>query len=73
MTKNGRKQRTKDAKQASNIIAIGSVIGLTVCFVTAISKSADVPLILYAIFGGGILGTENILNVLSKIFRINND
>ena len=63
-------QKHDDNKQASSFIAITSIIGLTACFIFAISKEADVPLFLYAIFGGGILGTDNILRVIKSIFRI---
>lgn len=62
--------RQEDIRQASSIIAIFSVIGLTVCFVVANYQKANVPVLLYAIFGGGILGTDNILRLLKSIFRI---
>lgn len=68
--KHDRETRKEDTRQASTIIAVCSVIGLTTCFVAAKYFKADVPLILYAIFGGGILGTDNILKVLKSIFRI---
>lgn len=57
-------------KQASTVIAVFSLIGLTVCFVAGLYYKKDVPLILYAIFGGGILGTDNVLKFLKAIFRI---
>jgi intracellular septation protein A len=65
-----KKARKEEAKQASVLIAVVSVIGLTVCFVAATYFKADVPLILYAIFGGGILGTDNVLKFLKAIFRV---
>lgn len=68
--KDDKHSRDQEVKQASTIIAVGSIIGLTVCFVFAISQKADVPLFLYAIFGGGILGTDNILKIIKSIFRI---
>jgi Na+/glutamate symporter len=68
--KDDKKTRNEDVKQASTIIAVGSIIGLTVCFVFALSQKADIPLFLYAIFGGGILGTDNILKIIKSIFRI---
>lgn len=68
--KHDRRTRKEDTKQASSIIAVCSIIGLTVCFVAAIYQKADIPLFLYAIFGGGILGTENILKVIRSVFRI---
>ena len=64
------KQRKRDAKQASTIIAVGSIIGLTVCFLAALYKGASIPLLVYAIFGGGILGTDNILQIIKSIFRL---
>lgn len=64
------KQHQKDNRQASTIIAIGSIIGLTICFIAAISRSADVPIILYAIFGGGILGTDNVIKFIKTFFKI---
>ncbi len=71
MKKDGTKR--DDNKQASTFIAAGSIIGLTVCFIYALYKEASVPIFLYAIFGGGILGTDNILRLLKSIFRISND
>jgi Na+/glutamate symporter len=68
--KNDKQTKIEDVKQASTIIAVGSIIGLTVCFVFALSQKADIPLFLYAIFGGGILGTDNILKIIKSIFRI---
>lgn len=70
MAKHGRTQPKQDAKKASITIAVGSVIGLTVCFVAAVFQKAEVPVFLYAIFGGGILGTDNILRLLKSVFRI---
>lgn len=68
--KHEHKPRREDAQQASTIIAVCSVIGLTVCFVLARLEGAEVPIVLYAIFGGGILGTDNILKLIRSIFRI---
>lgn len=68
--KHEHKPRQEDVKQASTIIAVFSVIGLTVCFALAKLQEADVPIILYAIFGGGILGTDNILKIVRSVFRI---
>lgn len=62
--------RKKETRQASTIIAVCSVVGLTVCFWLASSKEASVPIFLYAIFGGGILGTDNILSLIKAVFRI---
>lgn len=59
-----------DRKQANFGIATICITGLTVCFVAALYYQKDVPLILYAIFGGGILGTDNILKLLKSVFRI---
>lgn len=73
MTKNGINPRKEDVKQASNIIAVVSVIGVTICFVAGATQKVDVPLFLYAIFGGGILGTDNILKLIKSIFRVGND
>lgn len=64
------KTRKEDTRQASTIIAVFSVVGLTVCFVFALVEKAPVPLYLYAIFGGGVLGTDNVLRVIRAIFRI---
>lgn len=71
MADDGHKLRKEDTKQASTVIAVVSLIGLTICFVYAVSQKADVPLFLYAIFGGGILGTDNVLKFIKSIFRIN--
>lgn len=70
MAKHGRTHPKQDAKQASIVIAVVSVVGLTVCFVAAAFQKAEVPVYLYAIFGGGILGTDNILRIIKSIFRI---
>lgn len=70
MTRNEKKLHAKDKKQASNIIAVFSIIGLTICFVSALYAKKDVPILLYAIFGGGILGTDNVLKFLKAIFRL---
>lgn len=63
----------KATKQASAVIAIGSIIGLTVCFGIAIMQQVTVPIFLYAIFGGGILGTENIVRLIKSIFRVGDE
>lgn len=63
----------KETKQASTIIAVGSIIGLVICFAYAINQKTTVPLFLYAIFGGGILGTDNVVKVIKSIFRIGHD
>jgi hypothetical protein len=68
--KHEHKPSKEDVKQASTIIAVFSVVGLTVCFALAKIYKAEVPIVLYAIFGGGILGTDNILKLLRSIFRI---
>lgn len=73
MTKNGTEPRHEDTKQVSNIIAVVSIIGLTVCFVAASREKIEIPLILYAIFGGGVLGTDSVLKFLKAIFRIGHD
>lgn len=68
--KHDNKTRKEDTRQASTAIAVGSIIGLTVCFGLALWKSTSVPYFLYAIFGGGILGTDNILKIIKSIFRL---
>jgi hypothetical protein len=70
MKNNQRKPHTEDKKQASNLIAVSSVVGLTLCFIAALYKDSQTPLILYAIFGGGILGTDNVIKLVKSIFRI---
>lgn len=70
MTKYDKKTRQEDTRQASTIIAVGGIIGLVVCFGLALYKDTTVPLYLYAIFGGAILGTDNILKIIRSIFRI---
>lgn len=70
MTKNGTNLPKQEISQASNIIGVASIIGLTVCFVFALTEEANIPLFLYAIFGGGILGTDNIIKMLRTIFRL---
>lgn len=49
-----------------------SLVLLSVLLSLIIPKK-DVPLILYAIFGGGVLGTDNVLKFIKAIFRINDD
>lgn len=73
MKKDGTKPKEEDKKQASTIIAVMSILGLTVCFYTAVNEKANIPIFLYAIFGGGILGTDNILKVVRTIFRVGNN
>lgn len=73
MADDGHKPQKQDVKQASTVIAVVSLIGLTVCFVAGAYYKAEVPLFLYAIFGGGILGTDNVLKFVKAIFRIGND
>lgn len=73
MADDDKKVHKEDTVQASRFIAVGSVIGLTACFLFATSKETQVPLVLYAIFGGGILGTDNVLKLIKSIFRIGND
>lgn len=70
MAKNERKIQKQDTKQASTIIAVMSLIGLTTSFLAALYKNVDVPIYLYAIFGGGVLGTDNVLKFVRAIFRI---
>jgi len=70
---NEHKPRKEDTKQASSIIAISSIIGLTICFGLALYKEASIPVFLFAIFGGGILGTDNILKLIKAVFRIGNE
>lgn len=70
---NKHKPKKADTKQASVFIAVMSIVGLTTCFVAAKYYKADVPLILYAIFGGGILGTDNVLKFIKAIFRVGSD
>lgn len=72
MDKHGNKLQKEDTKQASTIIAVGSIIGLTICVLAYLYKEVDIPIFLYAIFGGGILGTENVLKIVKSIFRIGN-
>lgn len=67
------KPQKADTKQASVFIAVMSIIGLTVCFVAALYAKADVPIFLYAIFGGGVLGTDNVLKFIKAIFRVGSD
>lgn len=66
------KIQTEEAHQASTIIAVGSIIGLTLCFTGSLYWHGQVPLFLYAIFGGGILGTDNVLKFIKAIFRVGN-
>lgn len=73
MTKHEENKYKEDVKQASTIIAVVSIIGLTICFIYSLSKEAQIPLFLYAIFGGGILGTENVLRIFKTIFRVGNN
>lgn len=68
--KDDNRTRDEDVRQASIIIAVGSIVGLTICVVVALLEKTAIPLFLYAIFGGGILGTDNILKILKSIFRI---
>lgn len=67
------KPQKKESKQVSTFIAVTSVIGLTLCALMAFYKEVSVPLFLYAIFGGGILGTDNVLRFVKVIFRISDE
>lgn len=60
-----------EKKQASVLIAVISAIGLVTCVVFSYFQDKEVSLILYAIFGGGILGTDNVLKLLKTVFRVN--
>ena len=69
MNKNEQKPEPKEIKQASSIIAIGSIIGLTTCVIFAIWQQAEISPYLYAIFGGGILGTDNVVKFIRAVLR----
>jgi uncharacterized membrane-anchored protein YitT (DUF2179 family) len=71
--KNEHKPQKVDIKQANTLIAVVSLIGLVVCFVVATFKTAQIPLFLYAIFGGGVLGTDSVLKFIKAIFRVGGD
>ncbi len=68
--KHEHKLRAEDTRQASVLIAVFSVIGLTAIVIFAPTKDAPTTLLLYGIFGGGILGTDNVLKFIKAIFRI---
>ena len=73
MARNEKQPTRSDKKQVSNVIAVASIIGMVICFVAAITEGKEIPLNLYAIFGGGILGTDSVLAFLKAIFRINDN
>lgn len=73
MATNEHKPKPVDIKQASILIAALSVIGVTICFYIATIQKVNVPIFLYAIFGGGILGTDNVLKFIKAIFRVGNN
>lgn len=68
--KHDKKRRTEGVKQANTIIVVTSLLGLTACFLFALSRQAEIPIFLYAIFGGGVLGTDNILKLIKSVFRV---
>lgn len=70
MDKDGYNPKPKETKNASTGIALFCTVALTFCFTVATIYKVDVPIWLYAIFGGGILGTDNIIKVIKSIFRI---
>ena len=63
-------ENEKESKQASNLIAISSIIGLTVCFYVATAEEVNIPTFLFAIFGGGVLGSDGVIKILKTIFRL---
>lgn len=67
------KPRKADIKQASTFIAVTSSVALVACFWVATVNKVEVPIFLYAIFGGGILGTTNVLKFIKAIFRVGNN
>ncbi len=69
MTKKNDKA-SREQRQSSTIIAVGSIIGLTACFIFATWEEQDVPFFLYVIFGGGILGDDSILRIIKSVFRL---
>ncbi len=73
MKTSGNSPKKEDVKQASNIIAIMSIAGLVTCFWIAVQGKANIPIFLYAIFGGGIIGTDNILKLIKTVFRVGNN
>jgi Na+/glutamate symporter len=73
MSDNEKKPKKDDIRQASTAIAICSIIGLVACFGIASFRKIDVPIFIYAIFGGGILGTESVIKLVRTIFRIGGD
>jgi hypothetical protein len=64
------KTKIVEAPKLSNSIAVLSVIGLTVCFVAGTVEHASVPLVLYAIFGSGIMGAAAVIDIIRAIFRL---
>jgi hypothetical protein len=68
--KHDRKLREKETQQASTLIALCSIAGLTAIVIYAPTKDAPTTLLLYGIFGGGILGTDNVLKFIKAIFRL---
>ena len=69
--RNGKQhQHEKEAKQASALIQVICAIGLIAIILYSIFKEAPVSTFVYAILGGGILGTDNILKLVKSIFRI---
>lgn len=65
--------KESDKKQANIVIQIICAIGLIACVISAIFKEASISPFVYAILGGGILGTENVINLLKAVFRIGGD
>ena len=67
---NNEPPKVPETPKVSNTIAILSVLGLTASFIYSTHENASVPLVLYAIFGAGILGAPTFIEILKAIFRI---
>lgn len=62
--------KQKDIRQAGTLIQVICGIGLVIIVIYSISEKATVSPFVYAILGGGILGTDNILRLLKSVFRL---
>lgn len=64
------KLKRKDVLQANVWIQGICAIGFVIIVLYSIVEKASVSPFVYAIFGGGILGTDNVLRLAKSIFRI---
>ena len=62
--------KERDVQQASTAIQAICALGLITIVLYGIFEDASISPFVYAILGGGVLGTDNILKLVKSIFRI---